>query len=105
MTTEMFGDDTDSAGELGFGEQGSSNVYVTAYGPEQVDTEAISGLLAESDLGGVVRSHAYGSNFVTLVIEVGTAADDVAYDTVIGKVGVALGPHWSVKANVDASND
>jgi hypothetical protein len=81
----------------------SSTVYVTAHGPGAIDTEGVSNLLAGSDLGGVVKSHAYGSDFVTLVVEVDGAVDEQAYDLVIGKTGVALGPDWTVVATVDAS--
>jgi hypothetical protein len=81
----------------------SSTVYVTAHGPGAIDTEGVSNLLAGSDLGGAVKSHVYGSDFVTLVVEVDGAVDEQAYDLVIGKTRVALGPDWTVVATVDAS--
>jgi hypothetical protein len=50
-----------------------------------------------------VKSHAYGSDFVTLVVEVVGVVDEAAYDLVLGKTGVALGPHWNVVATVDSA--
>jgi hypothetical protein len=76
-------------------------VYVTARGPDNVDTEAVSNLVAESDLGGVVKSHAFGPGIVTLVVDVESLAKEAAYELVIGRTGVALGPDWTVQADVE----
>ena len=82
-------------------ENDSCTVYVTARGPDNVDTEAVSNVVAESDLGGVVTSHAFGPGIVTLVVEVNSLAKEAAYELVIGRMGVALGPDWTVEADVE----
>ena len=82
-------------------ENDSCTVYVTARGPDNADTEAVSNLVAESDLGGVVKSHAFGPGIVTLVVEVNSLAKEAAYELVIGRMGVALGPDWTVEADVE----
>ena len=82
-------------------ENDSCTVYVTARGPDNVDTEAVSNLVAESDLGGVVKSHAFGPGIVTLVVDVHSLAREAAFELIIGRVGVALGPDWTVEADVE----
>jgi putative heme iron utilization protein len=79
----------------------SFTAYVTARGPEGIDNEGVSNLLAESDLGGVVKSHSFASSAVTLVVEVCSPSREAAYELVIGRMGVALGPDWTVEADVD----
>ena len=82
-------------------ENDSCTVYVTARGPESIDTEGVSSLLAESDLGGVVESHAFGPGIVTLVVKVSSLSREAADELVIGRTGVALGPDWTVEAGVE----
>jgi hypothetical protein len=76
-------------------------VYVTARGPDNIDTEAVSNLVAQSDLGGVVKSHSFGPGIVTLVVDVSSLAKEAAHELVTGRTGVALGPDWTVEADVE----
>lgn len=77
-------------------------MYVTARGPEHIDSEAVSNLVAQGDLGGVVKSHAFGPGIVTLVVEVDSLAREAANELVVGRMGVALGPDWTVEADAEA---